>query len=361
MTTMTFILPGDVDDPTVPSGGNRYDREVGRGLRATGWTVRPIPIAGSWPWPGEEARRELARALAAQPDRAVVLLDGLVAGGVPDVVAPESDRLRLVALVHLPLTRETGLAPERAAELDALERRTLRAPVAVIATSEWTRDQLITHYGLSPDRVTVAAPGVDRAPLAPGTDGVSRLLCVAAVTPRKGQDVLVEALAASIDRRFTCDLVGSVDRAPAYVERLHRTIATHGLTERVRVLGPRHGDDLASAYAAADLTILPSHSEPYGMVVTESLAHGIPVLASDVDGIPEALGRAPDGTVPGLLVPAGDPSALAAALGRWFDEPDLRHGLRAAARARRSTLDGWDVTSRRVADALGRLDVGPPA
>jgi glycosyltransferase involved in cell wall biosynthesis len=361
MTSVTFILPGDVDDTTVPSGGNRYDREVCRGLRAAGWTVREVPIAGAWPSPGADARRDLTRVLAGQPDHAVVLLDGLVAGGVPDLVAPESERLRLVALVHLPLARETGLDPERAAALDALERRTLRAMTIVIATSEWTRGQLIDHYGLSPDRVRVAAPGVDPAPLAPGTDGAARLLCVAAVTPRKGQHVLVEALATLTDREWTCHLVGSRDRAATYVDRLHRTIDAHGLTDRIPVLGPRTGDDLEAEYAQADLTLLPSHAETYGMVVTESLARGIPVVATDVDGLPEALGLAPDGTLPGLLVPAGDPPALARALGRWLDEPMLRQRLRTSARERRSTLDGWDNTTRHVADALQRLPVGRAA
>jgi glycosyltransferase involved in cell wall biosynthesis len=358
MSAVHVILPGDIGGP---SGGNRYDDEVCRGLRAAGWTVHEIRISGEWPQPGPEARRDLARALAGLPDHAVVLLDGLVGGGVPELLIPESARLRLVALVHLPLARETGLAPHRAAELDALERRTLGAMSSVIATSDWTRGQLVDHFGLSPDRVHVVPPGVDRAPLAPGTDGASALLCVAAVTPRKGQDVLVEALATLTDRAWTCRCVGSLDRATSYVDSLHRTIAARGLTDRVHLTGPRTGDDLAAMYAAADLLVLPSHAEPYGMVVTEALARGIPVLASGVDGIPEALGRAPDGARPGLLVPAGDAAALALALRRWWDEPMLRQRLRTAAHARRSTLEDWARTSDRLAGVLDQSRVGRAA
>ena len=98
--------------------------------------------------------------------------------------------------------------------------------------------------------------------------------------------------------------------------------------DRVRLTGPRTGDALDAAYAAADLLVLPSRAETYGMVVTEALARGIPVLAADAGGVPETLGHDPDGHVPGILVPAGDVSALKAALLRWMDEPLLRSGLR---------------------------------
>jgi glycosyltransferase involved in cell wall biosynthesis len=86
------------------------------------------------------------------------------------------------------------------------------------------------------------------------------------------------------------------------------------------------------------------------MVVTEALARGIPVLATDAGGVVEALG---DG--PGLLVPPGDPAALASVLRRWFTEPALREDLRAAARARRDALTGWEVTTRSLSRVLDRL------
>jgi glycosyltransferase involved in cell wall biosynthesis len=98
--------------------------------------------------------------------------------------------------------------------------------------------------------------------------------------------------------------------------------------------------------------VLPSHAETYGMVVTEALARGLPVITTAVGGLPEALGRTSDGRQPGLLVPAGDSGALAAALRCWLGDAELRQGLRAAARERRSTLTGWDVTSSRVTRVL---------
>ena len=107
----------------------------------------------------------------------------------------------------------------------------------------------------------------------------------------------------------------------------------------MRFTGPRTGADLAAAYAAADVLVLASRGETYGMVVTEALARGLPVIATAVGGLPEALGRGPGGDLPGLLVPPDDPAALAAALRRWLGEPDLRQRLRQSAAERRDDPD----------------------
>ncbi|MFF4752040.1 glycosyltransferase family 4 protein [Streptomyces sp. NPDC002514] len=359
LRTVHFVLPGGVDDPAAPSGGNAYDRRLCRDLPGFGRQVVRHAVAGRWPRPGPAARAELTRRLGELPDGSVVLLDGLVACGVPETVVPEATRLRLAVLVHLPLGDETGLAPSVAAGLDAGERAVLRAVPAVIATSEWAVRRLVAHHGLAPERVHVAVPGADLAPLATGTDGVSHLLCVAAVTPRKGQHRLVEALAAARDLPWTCVCVGGLGQDPAYVARLRTLIERYGLADRLRLAGPRTGAGLDARYAAADLLVLTSYAETYGMAVTEALARGVPVLATDVGGLPEAVGRAPDGEVPGILVPSADPAAFAAALRHWFGEPAVRRRLKAAARGRRAALDGWATTAHRVAGVLQRLSDEP--
>lgn len=360
MSRVYAILPGGVDDLAAPSGGNRYDRRVCAGLAAAGWRVTELPVEGGWPSPSPAEKARLAGALAAIPDGAPVLVDGLVACGVPDVVEPAVRRLPLAVLVHLPLADETGLRADAAARLDALERRALRAATAVIATSDWTAARLVEHHGLAPDRVHAAAPGVDPAPLAVPSDSGGRLLCVAAVTPRKAQDVLVEALGTLSDTRWSCTFAGALDRDAAFTARVRRLVEAHGLGERVRFAGPLAGAALDAGYAAADLLVLPSHAETYGMVVTEALARGVPVLATAVGGVAEALGQAADG-VPGRLVPPGDVAALAEALRAWLTDADLRERLRAAARARRDTLPTWDATVRAVAGVLDglRLWKGP--
>ncbi len=359
LRSVHFVLPGGVDDPTAPSGGNAYDRRVSLDLHGFGWQVHQHAVPGEWPRPGAAARAQLAQTLRDLPDGAVVLLDGLVACGVPEIVVPETERLSLAVLVHLPLGDETGLDPAVAAELDARERTVLRAVPAVIATSDWAVRRLVSHHGLAPDRVHVAAPGADIAPLASGTDGVSRLLCVAAVTPRKGQHRLVEALAGVTDLPWSCVCVGGLAQDPQYVAGLRMLIQKYGLQDRLHLAGPQSGAELDASYNAADLMVLTSYAETYGMAVTEALARGIPVLATDVGGLPEAVGRAPDGGVPGILVPPEDPAALASELRGWFGEADVRRRLKAAARGRRSALGGWAATARSLAVVLGRLPSEP--
>ena len=200
----------------------------------------------------------------------------------------------------------------------------------------------------------MAQPGVDPAQLAPGTDRGGELLCVAPVSSHKGHDVLLAALAATADLPWRCVCVGSLDRDPVFVERLRLEAEAAGVGGRIRFPGVQIGEDLAHAYAAADVLVLASRAETYGMVVTEALARGLPVIATAVGGLPEALGQASDGRRPGLLVPPEDSVALAAALRDWLVDANLRHRLREAARERRSTLSGWDAPTDRIARVLAQ-------
>jgi glycosyltransferase involved in cell wall biosynthesis len=343
------VVPAGIDDPDAPSGGNLYDRRVCSGLAADGRSVHERPIPGAWPHPDARARAALEAALAAVPDGGAVLLDGLVACGVPEVVVPHARRLALVVIVHLPIGDEAGAA----AELVVREHATLRAARAVVATSPWAARRLRVLHELDASRVTVATPGVDPAP--PSTGRAGALLCVGSITPTKGQDLLVEALARVAHLPWTCDLVGPLHRDPAHVAAVRRSVDRHGLGDRVRLTGPLTRAELAMAYGETDLLVVPSRAETYGMVATEALARGIPVLAAAAGGLPETLGHDPDGRVPGLLVPPGDPAALGLALHGWLTDPAARIGLRACALKRRGMLDGWEVTSRCVASVLDRL------
>jgi glycosyltransferase involved in cell wall biosynthesis len=146
--------------------------------------------------------------------------------------------------------------------------------------------------------------------------------------------------------------VGSLDRDPAFVEGLRRRALDGGLGDRVCFAGALTGADLDRSYATADLMVLASRAETYGMVVTEALARGLPVVAAEVGGLPEALGHGADGIRPGLLVPPDDPAALGAALRAWLGDAELRARLRGAARERRESLPGWSTTTSVLAGVL---------
>jgi glycosyltransferase involved in cell wall biosynthesis len=347
VTAVHVVVPDGIDDPARPSGGNTYDRRLCRGLTSLGWSVHEHAVPGCWPQPDAPSLAALAGVLQRIPDDAVVLLDGLVASTAPEVLVPQARRLRLVVLVHMSL----GHHPE-ADDARMRERAVLSAADAVVTTSEWARRRLLELYPLPAGRVHVAEPGVDAADLVIGTAAGGALLCVAAVTFGKGHDVLLDALALTTDLAWHCVCVGSLDRDPEFVEALRRRTLDAGLGDRVQFPGPRTGADLDHSYAAADLIVLASRAESYGMVVTEALARGLPVLAADVGGLTEALGHGGDGIRPGLLVPPEDPAGLAAALRAWLAHAELRARLRQAARERRESLSGWSSTTSVLAGVL---------
>jgi glycosyltransferase involved in cell wall biosynthesis len=355
--SLHFVVPARLDDVANPTGGNVYDHRIHRDLVSLGWHVTRLAAPGSWPGPDAAAEHALARMIGSIPHGAVVLVDDLIACAVPDIVIAEADRLRLLVLAH-----NAWAAPPPGAGADGAGGDAAQAGQAavfaaaryVLTTSSWTRDQILERHGLPPHQVVVAEPGVDPATLARGTPQGGGLLCVAALAAHKGQDVLLDALGHLRELPWRCVCVGDLDREPAFVEDLRHRVLRFGIGDRVTFAGVQTGRDLERAYAAADVLVLPSYGETYGMVVTEALARGLPVIATDVGGLPEALGRTRAGQPPGLLIPAGDSAALATALERWLTDPALRRQLRQAALERRSTLTGWDVTTRIIADVLTR-------
>jgi glycosyltransferase involved in cell wall biosynthesis len=344
------VVPDGIDDPARPSGGNGFDRKVCRGLTRTGWSVHENEVPGSWPRPDAAAYAALADVVERIPNDSVVLIDGLVASTAPEVLVPQASRLRLVVLVHMPLGHRP--ADDGVGDARRREHAVLSVAASVVTTSAWTRRRLLELYRLPADRVHVAHPGVDAADLATGTAAGGELLCVATVTPDKGHDVLLDALATTADLAWHCVCVGSLDRDPAFVDALRRRLQVGGIGDRVWFAGPLTEVGLERSYAAADVLVLASRAETYGMVVTEALARGVPVVAAEVGGLTEALGHGADGTRPGVLVPPDDPAALAAAIRAWLTDAELRERSRGAARERRASLSEWSATTSAVAGVL---------
>lgn len=332
---VTFVVPEGVDDPARVSGGNVFDLRVREGLVALGWDVRLVTATGEG----------AASVLHTAEDGGLVLVDGLVAAQASEAVAAEAPRLRIVVLAHM----DSSAFPDADAGAVEGERRTFAAAARIVATSDWTRRRLTESGIVGAEAVVVAPPGAEDAPAAEGTPEGGSFLCVGVVAPHKGQDVLVDALT-QLDAGpgWTCTIAGALDVDPPFARAVERRIEAAGLAGRVRLAGILSGAALDDAYRRADLVVAPSRVESYGMVVADALRRGIPVVASDVGGIPEATRT----TSAAILVPPADPRALADALRRWMADPDLRARLTAAARRDRLRVPGWNETAARVAAAL---------
>jgi glycosyltransferase involved in cell wall biosynthesis/SAM-dependent methyltransferase len=355
-----FVHPGDLATRT---GGYRYARCLLEVLRARGLEVAVHRLADSFPFPDADALAAADRVLAGIAADSIVVVDGLALGAMPLEAARHARRLRLVALVHHPLALETGLAPAAAARLEAAEREALRSTRAVVVTSPSTR-LAMQDYGVAGSRVTVVLPGTGSTAqgrlreASSGERSPVRLLCVASVTPRKGQLELVEALAAYRARdpaaawSLTC--IGSLDRDPAYAAAVQARVRALGLEARVAMVGERDEDAVDRAYDAADLFVLASHHEGYGMVLAEALAHGLPVVSTTAGAIPQ--------TVPAdaaLLVAPGDVGQLADALGQAIARPRVRQAMADAARRAARSLPDWPTAADRFQRVLAAVRQAP--
>ncbi len=191
-------------------------------------------------------------------------------------------------------------------------------------------------------------PGTEPASLAGGSGGPGlALLCVASLTPRKGHLVLLDALAGLRDLSWQLTCVGSPDRDPPTARAIRAAIGRLGLEPRVRLVGEQAESGLQPFYAAADLFVLASYHEGYGMALAEALARGLPVVSTTAGAIPDTVPAAA-----AILVPPGDPAALAAGLRRVLSGPNVRERLAAGARAARDALPTWADAVRAFAAEL---------
>ncbi|WP_207479671.1 glycosyltransferase family 4 protein [Arenibaculum pallidiluteum] len=337
-----LAVPGD---PETLTGGYGYDRRLVAELGALGRSASFLRLPDGFPFPDAAAREAAEGAFSALPDGSLVLADGLAYGVLPALAAREARRLRLVALVHHPLALESGLSDAAVRGLCESERHALRHARAVVATSATTAGILAAEYGVDPARLHVAPPGTDPAPRAPADGDPPLILSVGTVTPRKGFDVLVRALASVANRPWRCRIVGSLDRDRAAAADLQALVLRLGLRDRVELLGETR--NVGDLLGGADLFVLASRYEGYGMAYAEALARGLPVVGTTGGAIPEVVPPAA-----GILVPPDDPEALAGALAALLDDPSRRRGMSDAAWAAAAAQPRWSGTAAVVARAL---------
>ncbi len=348
MRPVAMLVPGRLDART---GGTIYDRRITRGLERLGWRVEVHELDASFPSPTLDALEHAGGVLGSLPPATIAIIDGLALGGMPTLVEQAASRLTVVALMHLPLASDPAIDPACAAAFLPAERRALAAAHHVVITGAATLDLLRRHQ-VAADRVTVVEPGTDPAPLARGSsDGRLHLLSVGTLNAGKGHTLLLRALAAVASDRWRLTCAGSLTRDTAAAAAVIDTATELGLSARVRFAGDLDEEELETCYDAADLFVLATLRETYGMAVAEALARGLPVVSTRTGAIPAMVG-----TDAGIIVEPGDEAALAAALRRVMTDPSLRARLAAGARSRRGHLPTWEDASARMSHALRSLD-----
>jgi D-inositol-3-phosphate glycosyltransferase len=262
------------------------------------------------------------------------------------------------------LSLTDGEEPEPPARLAGEERVVSTADCLLAATPAEAR-QLTELYGAPPSKVQVVPHGVDRRRFRPGDQAAARaalgirrrhvLAFVGRLQPLKAPDVAVRTLATLTRRHPDLDAELLVVGGPSgngvgEPRRLARLAAEEGVDDRVRFLPARPHDTLGEVYHAADLLLVPSRSESFGLVALEAQACGTPVMAARVGGLNHAVG---DGTT-GRLLSSHDPEEWAAAVATLLRHPGKLAAMGQAA-ARFAGVHGWDVTASKLLDVYGEL------
>ena len=345
-----FAIPGDLSTLT---GGYGYDRRILVEAAALGARLDYLQLPGRFPLPTPADIADTLALLQATDKNTVLLIDGLAYGALPPDGLTTIDR-PIVALVHHPLGLESGLDRATADRLIANERAALTRAAAIIVTSDTTGETLTTDFDVPAGKITVVEPGVDAARRARGSGGPGiALLAVGAIVPRKGFDVLARALGGLKDLDWRLRLVGALDRSPEAVAKLRAEIATNGLGDRITLVGEMGPEDLAREYDRADVFVLSSLYEGYGMVLAEAMARGLPMVATTGGA---AARTAPDTAA--LKAPPGDAAALAEALSRVMSEEPLRRRLADNSWRVGQSLPRWRDGAVAILDVLDRVAKG---
>lgn len=345
MRTVAIAVPGNLDSPT---GGYAYDRRMIRELDRLGWQVEVVQLGDGFPFPTEDQKRNATMRLMEIPAGRPIVIDGLAYGAIPEAATQLCREHPLIALVHHPLAWETGLTATRASELRASERAAFAVTSRVIVTSRATARILVADYNVPIELVTVVLPGNDSVALARGSsDGIVRLLSVGSVVPRKGFDVLIAALATLAELPWHLTIVGDRGRDPATVAQLDEDIARYKLSSKVAALGAVSSEDLSELYTRADLFVMASRFEGYGMAFSEAIAHGLPVVGTDIGALRDTV---PAGA--GVLVTPDDAAALVTALRRLIDSAAERRRMAGNARAAAQSLPRWQDSANLFAAAI---------
>jgi glycosyltransferase involved in cell wall biosynthesis len=342
--TVSLVTLGD---PATLTGGYLYHQRIAALAPAFDARLRFVSVpAAPFPLPVAAGPVVLRRAARDRPD--VLLLDSIAAA----YVGPWLPVLRLPMAVAAMLHQPPGgidHPPMRTRVQAVLDRRAYGYADRLLVASAALADELLAQ-GIPPGKVVVVPPGRDmtgECAEPPGDLRAGRRAALVSVgnwVARKGLLDLLEAMGRLPAGAATLHLVGDTDIEPGFAARVRARLQAPDLAGRVVVHGSLPAQRVAALYQAADLFALPSMREPYGTVYAEAMAAGLPVVGYRAGNLPHLV----DDGRHGLIVPLGDVDALAAALGRLVDDPQLRTRMGRAAAEHATTFPTWRDTAARL-------------
>ena len=346
-----FLLPGPA---ATVSGGFLYDRRMIAALERARWLASLITLPDCFPFPPADVVAGAHDALAALPPGSWLIVDGLALAPLSEQIAAlEDGRLPVVALIHHPLCDEGGLSEPERKRLFESERRALAGARHVIVSSAATARRL-ADFGVMAERITVVQPGIARAVGTGarrwrGSDGAVRLLSVGSLVPRKGHDVLLQALACVRRLPWRLTLVGPA-RDRRFARRLRTLSRCLGLGRRVRFAGSIRPEALEQGYREADIFVLASRMEGYGIALAEAMAHGLAIVTTAAGAIPEVVPA-----TAGVFVAPGAVKPLGHALAMLIRDPNRRSRLRRGALNAPAAHRTWATAEAAFLAALARI------
>lgn len=337
---LSFACPGELETTT---GGYIYDRMLLSGLEAIGWEVERISLGDGFPFPDGIVLEEAYGKIADEDEGGILMIDGLALGAMPDIRERVGPERKVAALVHHPLYLETGLDKDASESLYASEQRALSGTDAVFCTSHETERTLVSAFGIAKADITVGLPGTEPAAAfaeMPEEALSVRLFSAASITPRKGLDLLVEALAQLKDLDWSLTIAGSADHDPSHAAHISNLIRTLGLESRITLAGVLSKSDLRREMQSSHIFVLPSWYEGYGMAFAEAIAHGLPVIGTTGGAIPDTVPQSA-----GILIEPGSIDGLTDALRTVITDGKIRSRIAEGARAAAANLPRWDRTA----------------
>lgn len=344
--TIRFIIPGDIDTPT---GGYRYDRAIVRQWQAGNIAHELVSLPGAFPFPGEDDVQTCLDQINNLSPANSVVIDGLAGGASSKIMATLAQRAPVTALIHHPLCLENGLSKAEAAFLEQQEREGLAFAKQVITTSPATAKTVRDLFKFPADRIKTVLPGVERGAITePSTVGPVRLVCVGSTIARKGHEDLITALSNLTDLEWELDCYGATEFDPTLYEKLTSKVHAEQLSDRIRFHGAVGADALETAYSNADVFVLASHYEGYGMAYAEAIVRGLPVIGTTAGAIPDTVPEAC-----GVLVQPGNTDALKQALQTMIEDQEVRETHRRAAIEHAPDFPTWESSALEFAEIMG--------